>query len=113
MHYMKLNPIPFEQIKSGKKDIELRLFDEKRQNIQVGDNITFINIENNDIITAKCIGLHRAPSFKFLFEKIASNERMGFPFDMSLTEMCEKMREYYSADEEEKYGVLGIELYRG
>ena len=51
---MKLNASPFEMIKSGVKSIELRLYDEKRQKIKIGDTIIFTNtltgekIRNND-----------------------------------------------------------------
>ena len=38
-HYINLNPEPFEMIRSGKKTIELRLNDEKRKTISVGDTI--------------------------------------------------------------------------
>jgi ASC-1-like (ASCH) protein len=32
---MHLNPIPFEQIRKGDKKIEIWLFDEKRQNLNI------------------------------------------------------------------------------
>ena len=41
LHKMKLNKSPFERIKNGTKTIEFRLFDEKRQQIKVGDKIEF------------------------------------------------------------------------
>lgn len=40
-HKMNLFPEPFEMISSGQKTIELRLNDEKRQKIQIGDIIEF------------------------------------------------------------------------
>ncbi len=39
IHYMNLADDPFEQIASGNKTIELRLYDEKRQKIKVNDFI--------------------------------------------------------------------------
>lgn len=36
-HTMKLNSILFRKILNSKKDIELRLYDQKRQMIRVGD----------------------------------------------------------------------------
>ena len=36
-HTMNLNAHPFEMMRSGKKTIELRLYDEKRRKISVGD----------------------------------------------------------------------------
>ena len=47
LHCMKLNRDPFEKIKSGSKTIEMRLFDEKRQRISVGDFIEFSSAEKN------------------------------------------------------------------
>ena len=45
-HYMKLNPEPFDKIASGKKTIELRLYDEKRKTVLPGDEIIFTHIHN-------------------------------------------------------------------
>ena len=44
-HRMKLKPEPFQKMREGKKTIELRLYDEKRQKVQVGDQIEFMNLE--------------------------------------------------------------------
>jgi ASC-1-like (ASCH) protein len=43
---MKLQSKPFGQIKSVTKKIEIHLFDEKRQKIQVGDMIVFSCMDN-------------------------------------------------------------------
>ena len=42
-HQMKLHDSPYEMIKNGSKDIEMRLNDPKRQQIQIGDEIIFTN----------------------------------------------------------------------
>ena len=44
---MNLVDLPFNQIKEGSKVIEVRLNDEKRQNIKVGDKIVFTNTKTN------------------------------------------------------------------
>ena len=44
---MKLNPKPYKMIKDGQKTVEMRLYDEKRQAISVGDIITFQNTEKS------------------------------------------------------------------
>ena len=41
LHKMKLQEDPFERIKNGTKTVEFRLYDEKRQTIQIGDEIEF------------------------------------------------------------------------
>ena len=43
-HYMNLASLPFEQIVSGAKTIQLRLYDEKRQAVSEGDTIIFTNL---------------------------------------------------------------------
>ena len=40
-HKMNMNPSPFEKIRNGTKTIELRLYDEKRRKIEIGDTIIF------------------------------------------------------------------------
>ena len=45
-HEMTLFPRPYASIASGQKTIELRLYDEKRQSIQIGDQIRFTNTED-------------------------------------------------------------------
>ena len=47
VHEMRLNDEPFQAIKDGTKTIEMRLYDEKRRMIQVGDVIRFTNRETS------------------------------------------------------------------
>lgn len=49
-HMMYLTPSPFKKIKEGHKTIELRLYDEKRKMISVGDTITFTNTVDSNIL---------------------------------------------------------------
>ncbi len=68
-HYMRLNPEPFELIKSGKKTVELRLLDEKRRLLQIGDEIEFMSTsDNTQHIFCRVTQLHRFNSFKELLE---------------------------------------------
>ena len=46
LYLMKLQLNPFEKIQSGTKTIELRLNDEKRQLLSVGDKIEFSLVDN-------------------------------------------------------------------
>lgn len=46
LHTMNLAPAPMQMMRSGQKTIELRLYDEKRQRISIGDTIEFANTEN-------------------------------------------------------------------
>ena len=48
LHEMTLFPRPYASIVSGQKTIELRLYDEKRQSIHIGDQIRFTNTEDTN-----------------------------------------------------------------
>ena len=57
-HMMNLNPSPFNMIREGYKTIELRLYDEKRKLISVGDIIIFSNtVDSNDTLCVKVVDL--------------------------------------------------------
>ena len=61
---MKVQTKYYNLLKSGKKVVELRLFDEKRQQIKIGDEIVFSNLsDTNDSFVARVINLNRAESF--------------------------------------------------
>ena len=109
-HIMNLNPSPFEMIRSGIKTIELRLYDEKRQKIKVGDSITFINTENSeDKLQAKVIALHLFESFGELYKSLPLL-RCGYTEEDVHTASPEDMETYYSKEKQQLYGVVGIEL---
>ena len=110
LHHMKLQPKPFAQIRRGEKTIELRLYDPKRQRIKVGDNIEFSSIQDkSERIRARVLALHRFQSFAELYQELPlgacgyNNPAEANPADME---------QYYSADEQKKYGVIGIEVER-
>ena len=51
-HTMKLRPNPFRMILCGEKTYELRLYDEKRQCIKIGDKIVFVNTKTDEQLKA-------------------------------------------------------------
>lgn len=110
IHYMNLNPQPFAMIASGKKTIELRLNDEKRRRIAVGDEICFINTDEScSELQTKVLALHRCDSFKELYN-ILPLLKCGYTAADISTAKPEDMDLYYSPEQQRKYGVLGIEL---
>ena len=109
IHNMKLFSSPFEMIKSGEKTIELRLFDEKRQQIRAGDTIIFTCTATGETITATVKKLHRFASFEELYQKLPLLQ-CGYTEADIATAHPDDMLAYYSAEEQEKYGVVGIEL---
>ncbi len=111
IHNMKLNSTPFEMIKNGQKKIELRLFDEKRQQIKVGDKIIFANSATEETLTAEVVKLHIFNNFKELYESLPLLQ-CGYTVEDVDKAQPEDMEQYYSVEEQRKYGVVGIELCR-
>lgn len=108
-HILKLQPKYFEYIKIGTKRIELRLFDEKRQKINIGDTIIFQKepeLENE--MRVKVIGLLRYNTFEELFEDF-DIEVMA---DKSMTkkELLNVLEEFYTPEKQKQYGVIGIRI---
>ena len=106
-HEMNLQPKYFDFMKNGTKRIELRLYDEKRSQIQLGDIIEFSKSEN-DKLKAKVVGLLRYSSFKDLFEDFD----ISILSDASMTkdELLDILNEFYTPEKQAKYGVVGIRL---
>lgn len=108
-HFMKLQPEPFERINSGRKTIELRLYDEKRRRIQAGDVIVFTRTDSGEKLYVKVIALHIYRSFAELYGALPL-EKCGYGAQNISTASPEDMRAYYTACDEETYGVVGIEF---
>ncbi len=106
-HQMKLHRQPFENIKSGRKTIELRLYDEKRRKIGVGDEICFTQTESKERLTAEVVAVYPFTSFEELYKALPL-EKCGY--DDPSTAKWQDMDEYYSREEQEKFGVVGIEV---
>lgn len=108
IHKMKLKSEPFEKMRSGAKTIELRLNDEKRRLVKVGDFIEFTLIHDPvQKLTARVIALHHFDSFQKLYAALPK-EKMGYTENE--TSNLDHMDEYYPREKQEQYGVLGIEL---
>ena len=104
-HQMKLATAPYKKIASGKKVIESRLFDNKRQRIAIGDRIIFTeNDKPENSITTVVKGLLRYQSFEELF---ADHDPSLFG-EESRDFLLDQIKLFYSDEEEQKYGVVGI-----
>lgn len=107
---MKLNASPFEKLKTGRKTVELRLYDQKRRTLNIDDYIIFTNLSNTDERIAVIVkALYRFGSFADLFSEI-SPAVCGNDDGTSPEEAALGMRQYYSEELEKLYGVLGIRI---
>lgn len=108
MHYMHLNAVPFKEIKEGTKTIEIRLNDEKRQKLSIGDLIEFTNRETEEKIRTKILDLKK---YKTYVELVNDTPIEAFgPRFKSKEELLKKGAAYYAQDEQDKYGFLCIYL---
>ena len=106
-HTMKVQTKYYNLLKSGQKTIELRLFDEKRQKIKVGDEIIFSDLSDpNDTLKAIVLNLYHAESFDALCH-IISPTQAGFSTPQDLIAV---LQEFYTPEDQQKFGVIGIEI---
>ncbi len=108
-HHMNLYAEPFEKIKSGRKTIELRLWDEKRQKIKVGDTIVFTNTADGEKLKTTVLELHRFESFEEMY-RVLPLLKCGYTEQNVNEAKASDMEKYYSVGEQMKYGVVGIEI---
>lgn len=109
-HQLNLHARPFDMIRKGQKTIELRLYDEKRQQIQVGDTLVFTHSDDPArTLAAQVTALHRFPDFAALYAALPLDKCGYLPEELS-TASPEDMNVYYSAEKQAKYGVVGIEI---
>ena len=104
LHKMKLNESPFERIKNGTKTIEFRLYDEKRQQVKIGDKIEFSKLPDlQETLIVDVIDLYREDTFENLFRKLYSDEE-------EIIQKTKTMHTIYSPEKERQYGILGIKI---
>ena len=107
IHKMNLAPSPFKAISSGRKTIEMRLYDEKRSKIKVGDEIEFENTDTHQKIKCEVIKLTR---YKDFFELYSHYDKTAIGYRADETADASDMYAYYSPEQIEKYGALAIGL---
>ena len=106
-HTLKIEAESFDRIKSGEKKIELRLYDDKRKIINVGDHVIFEREpEREEKIETKVTALLRYESFSDLFDDFPSEIFGG----SSKEDLLSGVHQFYSEEKEKEYGVLGIKI---
>lgn len=106
---MGLYESPFQSIKSGRKTVEVRLYDEKRRKIKRGDTIKFTKLpDKSEVLIAKVLELEQYDSFREMYESIPSKkfDAEGKP----INKMIEQTYEIYSSEQEKEWGTLAITI---
>lgn len=104
---MNLNNVPFNHIKAGTKTIEMRLNDEKRQLLKEKDLIEFTNRTTLETILVEIVKLHKYSNFDELYKHF---DKVSLGYDQDDIANPKDMERYYPKEEQEKYGVIGIEI---
>ncbi len=105
----RLDFVYFEMVRKGDKCVEIRLNDEKRQGLHVGDTLTFTcrgDFEKK--IETEVVSLHYYKTFEemLMFEP---KKDIGFPFK-SIEEIVSIYEEFYPKEEQDTYGVVAIKF---
>lgn len=108
-YQMGLQEKYFRNMKYGSKKVEIRLFDEKRKKLNIGDTIYFLLEPNRKKkIKTKVTNLIKYKNF----DEAVNNLPISFlsSIDDSKEEYLHDLNQYYSKEGQDKYGVLAIEV---
>ena len=109
IHEMKLKSIYFDKIKIGQKIYEIRLNDEKRKLIGVGDIIIFKKEPNlAETLQTVVKDLIYFKSFKEMVNALPLEE-IGFE-NLNKDEVENIYHSFYSVENEQNYGVVAIKV---
>ena len=110
IHHMNLHKQPFSMIKSGKKTIELRLLDEKRKKIAIGDTLIFTSADDTaKTLTCRVKDLHIFSDFDALYQSLPLVQCGYLPCELA-SATPKDMKQYYPPEKQKEYGVVGIEF---
>lgn len=104
---MRLAQSPFIKIKKGGKIIEARIFDKKRQLINIGDFIEFA--QSDDLVKTVFTEVKVLYRYK-TFDELFSNFPISYFGGNSKKELLDEIYQFYSMKEERKMGVIGVKF---
>lgn len=106
---MKIKPVYFDKIKKGEKIYEVRLNDEKRRAINIGDEIILSKEpEQNETLVLTVQDLIYFNSFEEMVN-ILPAAKIGFA-GMDKSAIVNVYRQFYTLADEQKYGVVAIKF---
>lgn len=109
MVIMRLQPEFFEKIKNGEKIYEIRLNDEKRQQVNVGDIVIFKKEPDcYEGIVVKVLEKRFFRNFAQMAQAMSLSE-MGFS-GKNAEQVERKLHTIYSRKDEERYGVVVFKI---
>ena len=103
---MELKKQYFDLVKSGQKTYEIRLYDDKRQQISLGDTIVFSLLGSQEKVACIVKETLFAKNFKTLLNFLPIN-KVGFS---SVEQALKACYEIYSLEQEKQFGVIAINI---
>ena len=109
MHEMKLQPEYFNYILNGTKRIEIRLNDDKRKQIKVGDTIRFFKEPDlKDFFDTTVTDLLRYDSFDDMVKELGIEVLADK--NMTKEELINSLEVFYTKEKQKELGVLCIKF---
>lgn len=109
VHKMGLYGKCFQSIIEEKKKVEVRLNDEKRRKIKVGDTIEFIKVpEQDETLIVQVTELRNYDTFKEMYQNILFKD-FGCE-EWTMKEMIDSTYEIYTPEQEKEWGALAITI---
>lgn len=104
-----LHPEIFELVGEDIKDVEVRVNDEKRRKLKIGDTLLFVNRGNEEeTIRVEVMDLIYYSSFEDV-TKVFPMERI-YKAGVSVSDYIALMNQFYSQEEIKKYGIVAIKF---
>lgn len=109
IHIMKIQEQYFHFIKKGTKKYEIRLNDEKRQKIKIGD---FIEFQKEPLLEEKIIVEVENMLYYDNFSKLFDDIKFDYLADSSLSkeDLQKDLELFYPIEKQQIYGVVAIQL---
>lgn len=106
---MRLQPEIYDSFINGTKRIEIRLLDDKRKEIKIGDKIKIMKRPDfNETFDAIVEDLLYFDNFNDLFDNIDNTLLFDKPYTRE--SILEELNKFYPEEEQKELGVVGIKL---
>lgn len=111
MSTMQLQHPQWQLVQAGTKTVEIRLNDPKRQPLQVGDAICFLDLETGQSVRTTLVAKRTYASFADLLTNYTAVE-VGSAPHTSVAQMVADMLTIYSAEQVRQWDVVALTIMR-
>lgn len=106
-HTMAMFEDAFEKTAAGTKVLDIRINDDKRKNIKIGDTITYYNLSDiEQTVTVQVVSRTRFDTFRQAYMSEQNMRMFGGELTDNPETMLKRIYRLYSDSEEIKYGII-------